>query len=239
MMDGRRKRRDMNRQIIKRVSSVAGAAFVLLAGAVHAADPQSPTRMRVAAVGDAGVSPEQRPSQRDTGRDIWRLVQNAATEQGSSSLQTPAEPASILAAFHASAPESTEEEVAMQHGLDIVRRMTLPSLDLRVVTYRARAGSNPAEIVQRLRADQRVSSAQINVAYRAVEPDDTKVGRAEPPLNTAKEARQSASGGKRAGTKPASTDIAEQSVPRSKSARISMHGGPVRATAADVLAGGL
>ena len=229
----------MNRQIIKHLSSLAlaGTALVLLAGAVHAADP-SPTRVRVAAVGDDGVSPEQRPSQRDAGRSIWQLVQNAVTEQDGSP-QTPAETASILAAFHASAPESTEEEVATQHGLDIVRRMTLPSLELRVVTYRARAGSNPAEIVQRLRADQRVSSAQINVAYRAVEPDDTKVSRSEPPLNTLKEARQSAPGGKRAGTRPVSADIAEQSVPRSKSARISMHGGPVRATAADVLAGGL
>jgi hypothetical protein len=231
----------MHRQIVKRASrvAIAGAAVALLAGAAHATDPQSEGRIRVAAAGDGGMPPYQRPAQGDVGRDIWQLVQNTATDQDSSA-QVPVDAATILAAFHASAPESTEEELAKQHGLEIVRRMTLPSLNLRVVTYRARDGSNPAEVVQRLRADQRVSSAQMNVAYRAVEPDDTKVSRSEPPLNATKEAKQPAPVGKRAATRSASANAAGQ-LPRSTAAteRVSMHSGLVRATAADVLAGGL
>lgn len=228
----------MNLQIVKRASkrAVAVAATVaLFAAASHAAGPQSNDRIRVAAVGDGNLSSTKQPAQ----RDIWQLVQNTATDQDNPT-PPPTDPATILAAFQASTPESTEEELAKQHGLEIVRRMTLPSLDLRVVTYRARDGSNPAEVVQRLRADQRVSSAQMNVAYRAVETDDTKVSRAEPPLNAMKGAKQPAPVGKRAATRSANANAAVQ-LPRSKAAteRVSMHSGPVRATAADVLAGGL
>lgn len=229
----------MKRQVVKHVASLAfaGAVLTLLSGTAHATDLQSGGRLRVAAIGNGDVPMALQPTQRNAGstRDLWQLVQNTTTDQGGP-VEIAADAATILAALHASAPESTEEELAKQHGLDIVRRVTLSSLDLRVITYKVRDSSASAEIVQRLRADPRVSSAQANVVYRAVEPDETKVSRSEPPRDAVK---QPAAAGKRTPTRSASADGVRQSPgPKAASERVSMHS-PVRVTAADVLAGGL
>lgn len=234
----------MKRQIVKHVVKLTfvGAALTLPVEPAHATDPRSEGRLHVASVGDGGTSIMHRPAPRDTEstRDLRQLVQNTPADQGGPA-QDGAENTTILAAFHTSTPESTEEELAKQHGLEIVRRMTLPSLDLRVVTYRARHGSASAEIVQRLRADPRVSSAQVNVAYRAVEPDDTKVSQSAPPLGTSqKGANPPAPISRRAPTQSAGSDAVGQSPkPKVSSERVTTARGPVRVTAADVLAGGL
>lgn len=234
----------MKRQDSRRVSGLAliGAALTLLASSAHATDPQSVPKVRVAAVGAGDASPSQRPTRHDpeSTRDIWQLVQSTATEQGGTP-QAVSDPATVLAAFAASTPESVEEELAKQHGLEIVKRVTLSSLDLRIVTYRAREGDDAGTIVQRLRADPRVSSAQANVAYRAIEPVETEVSVAEHPRNKAqRDANRSAPVTKRAPARSASVDVAGQP-PKSRtvSERIPMHSGRVKVTAADVLAGGL
>ena len=232
----------MKLQIAKHIVVFAGAVLALPAGLAHATDPEPGVRLRIASIVAGDALATHRPAQRDTGRahDLWHLVQNTQTDQGGPP-HAGAEGEAILAAFHASTAEGTEEELAKQHGLEIVRRMVLPSLDLRVVTYRARDGSTSAEIVQRLRADPRVSSVQMNVAYRAVEPDDARVSQSAPPLTTSpKGAKQPASIGKRASTKLAGVDPVGQS-PKLKpsSERVTTARGPVRSTAADVLAGGL
>jgi hypothetical protein len=226
----------MTRQDGKRVSRLAliGAALTLLASSAHATDPQSAANVRVAAVGTGDASPAQRPTRHDpeSTRDIWQLVQNTATQQGGTT-QSAVDPATILAAFAASTPESVEEELATQHDLEIVKRMTLSSLDLRIVTYRAREGDAVA-IVQRLRADPRVSSAQANVAYRAIEPVETDFKVSEHPR------KPSVPVTKRAPARSAGAVVVGQP-PKFKTAseRTSMHNGRVKVTAADVLAGGL
>jgi hypothetical protein len=227
----------MKLQVVKGVGSLAAAGTILavLGQTVQAADPQSGTRVRVAAIGDA-AAPRQ-AAQRDaaSARDLWQLVQNTTAEDQGSPVTTEHR-ATILAAFHASAPESTEEELAKQHGLEIVRRLTLSSLDLRVVTYKLRDGS-VSEIVERLRTDPRVSSAQANVAYRSIDPDEAKVSRSEPPRDAVKQPAQAP---KRAPTRSASANVERQPpVPKATSEHVPMRGGLVTATAADVLAGGL
>ena len=227
----------MNFQVVKRIAilAVAAAALAHSGETAHATDPRPEARLRVAAIGEAITS--QRPAQRDAAgtREFWQLVQETTTDQGGP-VQVAADAATILTAFHASAPESTEEELARQHGLEIVRRVTLSSLDLRVVTYKLRDSSISAEILERLRADPRVSSAQANVAYRAIEPDEAKVSGSELAPNTIKQR----TAGKRMTTRSASADIAGKPArPKAASERLSMRSGPVTATAADVLAGGL
>ncbi|NJO22026.1 MAG: hypothetical protein HC868_02585 [Sphingomonadales bacterium] len=229
----------MKRQVVKHVANLAfaGTVLALLSGTAHATDPQSEGRLRVAAIGNGDASMAQPPTKRDAAsmRDLWQLVQNTTTDQGGP-VEVAADAATILAALHASAPESAEEELAKQHGLEIVRRVTLSNLDMRIVTYKVRDSSASAEIVQRLRADPRVSSAQVNIAYSAVEPDETKVSRSEPPRDAVK---QPASASKRTPTRSASADVVGQSPrPKAASERASMRN-PVRVTAADVLAGGL
>lgn len=222
--------------------AIAGAVLALPAGLAHATGARSEVRLRVASIGVDDEPATHRPAQRETARahDLWQLVQYTQTDQGGPP-QAEADGETILAAFHASTAESIEEELAKQHGLKIVRRMMLPSLDLRVVTYRAGDGSTSAEIVQRLRADPRVSSVQMNVAYRAVEPDDARVSQSAPPLTTSRKgAKQPAPIGKRASTKLAGVDAVGQSPkPNSSPERVTTARGPVRITAADVLAGGL
>jgi hypothetical protein len=228
----------MNFQVVKRIAilAVAGAVLAHSGKAAHATDPRPEARLRVAAIGEAITS--QRPAQRDAAgtRELWQLVQETTTDQGGP-VQVAADAATILTAFHASAPENTEEELAREHGLEIVRRVTLSSLDLRIVTYKLRDSSISAEILERLRADPRVSSAQANVAYRAIEPDEAKVSGSELAPNTIKQR----TAGKRMPTRSASADIAGKPArPKAASERLSIrNGGPVTATAADVLAGGL
>ncbi len=228
----------MKHQVPKHVVSLvaAGAILAVLGQTVDAADPQSGARVRVAAIGDAAAPRQAARGDAAGARDLWQLVQNTTAQDQGGAVQAAEHTATILAAFHASAPESTEEELARQHGLEIVRRLTLSSLDLRVVTYKLRDGS-VSEIVERLRADPRVSSAQTNVAYRGIEPDEAKVSKSEPPRDTVK---QPAAAARRASTRSASANVAGQP-PKSKatSAHVSMRGGLVTATAADVLAGGL
>lgn len=231
----------MARQDGRRFSGPAliGAALALLASSAHAADPQSVTNVRVAAVGTGDASSSQRPTRQST-HDIWQLVQNTAGGQ-SEAAQSAADAATILAAFAASAPESVEEDLAKQHGLEIIKRVTLSSLDLRIVTYRAREGDAAAAVVQRLRVDPRVSSAQVNVAYRAIDPVETEVSVSGHPRNLAqRDAKQPMPAAKRVPARSAAIEAAgQQPKPKAASERLSMHGGSVKVTAADVLAGGL
>lgn len=215
--------------------ALAGAALMLLAGPTYATDSNSAARLRLAAVSTSQES--SRPALRDAERthDAWRLVQSTATGPEGAADRT-----TILAAFASATPESVEEELAQQHGLEIVKRVTLSSLDLRVVTYRTRDGHATAVLVQRLRADPRVNSAQVNMAYRPVDPDETEVSVSENPRIVGRRgAKASAPVAKRAAeSRPATLDTAgQQPKPKLASNRISMRRANV--TAADVLAGGL
>ena len=76
----------------------------------------------------------------------------------------------VLVAFAASAPESSEEEVAHEHGLELVDRTELPALGMRIARYRVRGNRSMAAIIASLRTDQRVQQAQGNFQYRPAPP---------------------------------------------------------------------
>jgi hypothetical protein len=72
----------------------------------------------------------------------------------------------ILALFDASEPVTVEEEVAKAHGLAIISRLILEALGKRVVRFRVPDARSAMAIVAELRADSRVSGAQLNFRYR-------------------------------------------------------------------------
>jgi hypothetical protein len=91
----------------------------------------------------------------------------------------------VLVSFGYSAPEGVEAEIAKEHNLKLVSKLGLPTLGMRIVRYAIPDSRPLATVLARLRADQRVSSAQVNVQYRELEPaaPDTVVGSLQkPPL---------------------------------------------------------
>lgn len=72
----------------------------------------------------------------------------------------------ILAAFALSAPHSLEEEVASEHKLQLLDRMEVPLVGLRIVRYRVPDSRPITMVITSLRRDQRVSKAQASVQYR-------------------------------------------------------------------------
>ncbi|MBX9591904.1 MAG: hypothetical protein K2X43_21640, partial [Hyphomonadaceae bacterium] len=71
----------------------------------------------------------------------------------------------ILVAFAASVPHSLDEDIARQHGLELIDRTELAALGWRVVRYRAPAHRPIAAIVAELRDDQRIRGAQGSIQY--------------------------------------------------------------------------
>ena len=98
----------------------------------------------------------------------------------------------ILVAFALSVPQSIDEDIAKQHGLELVDRTELPSLGLRVVRYRAQANAPIAPIIANLRKDQRISSAQANAEYRLPSQSGpaTEVSRLKDRLGVARQAKR-------------------------------------------------
>ena len=95
-------------------------------------------------------------------------------------------------AFALSVPQSIDEDIAKQHGLELVDRTELPSLGLRVVRYRAQANSPIAPIIANLRKDQRISSAQASAEYRLPSQSGpaTEVSRLKDRLGVARQAKR-------------------------------------------------
>jgi hypothetical protein len=85
---------------------------------------------------------------------------------------------SVLVSFTLTAPDGVEAEIASEHNLELVSKLPLPTLGIRVVRYHIPDSRPISAVIARLRADQRVSSAQVNVQYRQLEPivPDTVVG---------------------------------------------------------------
>ncbi len=92
----------------------------------------------------------------------------------------------VLVSFTLSAPDGVEADIAKEHNLELVSKLPLPTLGIRVVRYVVPDSRPIAAVLARLRADQRVSSAQVNVQYRQLEPGvpETVVGSTpSPPPN--------------------------------------------------------
>lgn len=72
----------------------------------------------------------------------------------------------ILVALPLSTPGHVEEEIARDHGLQLVDRTELSALGLRIIRYRVGDGRAADSVVASLLRDTRVERAQRSVAYR-------------------------------------------------------------------------
>lgn len=89
-------------------------------------------------------------------------------------------PGAIVVTIPLSAPESTEQDVASQYGLEPIERRNSQVLDQRIIVYRVPDGRVQADVLRLVGADARVSSAQPNFQYQPLPvrvPDPIIAGR--------------------------------------------------------------
>ncbi len=79
--------------------------------------------------------------------------------------ESPRPPAAIIVAIPITAPDSTEEDVAAQYGLELLEQRTSRVLARRLVVYRIADERPQAEVLKQIGADVRISSAQPNLEY--------------------------------------------------------------------------
>ena len=162
-------------------------AFGALAGPSALAENvdtlQSATR--VAAVGGGPESLARRPSGPVRGTEFNADLKLLLAQNGTPLLTADGTPSddTILVAFASSTPLSFDEDVAKQHGLELIDRTELLSFGLRIVRYRARDNTPIAAIIANLQKDQRISTAQANAEYRLPAPSGppNEVSRLNPP----------------------------------------------------------
>jgi hypothetical protein len=146
---------------------------------LHASDlDASPQVVRSAALTDEATRASKRSGGGEEGDEAdWLVAQGVPLNAPEGSGET------ILAGFPQSTPETVEEEVGKQHGLEIVKRFTLESLERRIVVFRIPDARAVADVVAALKADQRVSSAQASVRYAAPKPQtpDTRISEPKRP----------------------------------------------------------
>lgn len=149
--------------------------------------------------------------------------------------ENPSREESVLVSLSFTSPAGVENDIAREHNLELVSRLALPTVGLRVVRYTIPDGRPVAAVLARLREDRRVSAAQLNFEYRQ-DPDEqeTVVGSLPKPL--AKGPAKSA----------ARASLVRKEVARTarerRTAELFGEKRPVRRAkivAADVLAGGL
>jgi hypothetical protein len=210
--------------------STLALAFVLgfaTSCLAQTADPR--TRTVVAAVGDDVVRAPYRSPVRETADDAWRSAQTVThtAADGQSTLGT------VLVSIAAHASEDTDADIAKQHNLEIVKRTTIQSLSIRIISYRLRDSQDMAAVLQHLRADPRVANAQSNVAYYMKTPEQA-AGIAEKSRRSRKASDQPASSAPRAA--PGPTRSAERLI-QEPGAHVTPRAS--RISAAEVLTGGL
>lgn len=202
-----------------------------------ASDVQATAPVRLAAIGSPSSPSAQHRPQRPI--DVLQLVQ----AQAPNGIEGLASEDLIIVAVDASKPESLDEEIAREHKLEIVGRLVMSSVGLRVISYRPADAQPTDKLIERLRADSRITSAQENVAYQAIAPATTpdRLTSVKPPETRSGKVehgtrRKSAVPGESGGT--AAPSIASKpETPVRPSRRPSVQVG--RLVAADVLAGGL
>jgi hypothetical protein len=158
-----------------RVVARAGAFAVLVLGLVaaltaRAEDDGLHAGTRLASIGSGGDGPLSRLGfpVRDAIPDLDLRVLLART----SSVKTDAQAAddSILVALALTVPQSTDEDIARQYGLELIDRTELPELGLRIVQFRLPADRAIALVLAELRTDQRIRRAQRNSRYEPLPP---------------------------------------------------------------------
>lgn len=73
--------------------------------------------------------------------------------------------ADIVVTIPLAAPESTEQEVASQYGVEPIEQRSSQVLEQRIIVYRVPAGRAAADVMRQIGADARVSSVQPNFQY--------------------------------------------------------------------------
>jgi hypothetical protein len=166
--------RDLRRQLIRtRVLAGAGAIAVLgLLATVNARaeDGGLQAGTRLASIGgdaDGSLARLGFPP-RDAVGDLDLRVIIART----SSVKTDAQIAddTILVALALNVPQSTDDDIAKQYGLELVDRTELPELGIRIVQFRLPANKAIGPVLAELHADQRIRRAQRNSRYEPVPP---------------------------------------------------------------------
>jgi hypothetical protein len=150
------------------IACCALASLGVLGGwSALADDAGKAAALRVAAIGDAPAEPLARPSARiilpiDETRDLRLLLAQAVPAVAADD--------TILVAFVITAPENAEEELAREHGLELVDSTKLPALDMRIARYRIRNDRLVTSVLAALRADLRVRRVQANYQHRPLPP---------------------------------------------------------------------
>ena len=152
---------------IVKAGTVAAALSLALASAAWADENKVQGSTRVAAVdGTADTLPYRlgMPLPRidlDVDLKVLLAQHRPSTTQNDA---TAAED-TILVAVVLSVPQSVDEDIAKQYGLELVDRTELPDLDLRIVQFRVSGNRAIAPILSDLRNDQRIRRAQQNAQY--------------------------------------------------------------------------
>ena len=103
--------------------------------------------------------------------------------------ESDAPTSAIVVTIPLAAPESTERDVASQHGLEPVERHNSRVLEQRIIVYRIPGGRAAADVLRQVRADARVSSVQPNFQYTPPPvrmPDSVIAGRPRDGTSSAK-----------------------------------------------------
>jgi hypothetical protein len=166
------------------VSTAATLVAITIGTALPASadDGQQGRTTRLAAVGDQASAPlsrlgvPPRPAQLDL--DLRVLL--ADRTPGIKQLDVAPADDTILVAFARDIPQTVEQDIAQEYGLELVERTELEELDLRIVQYRSINNKPVSTILSELRHDQRVRKAQRNVMH-------TLPGSSPPPVASANE----------------------------------------------------
>jgi hypothetical protein len=151
---------------IMKAGALAAALSLAMASAAWADEGKIQGSTRVAAVdGSADTLPYR------LGMSLPRIALDVdlkvllAQHRPSTTQSDAAAEDTILVAIVLSVPQSVDEDIAKQHGLELVDRTELPDLDLRIVQFRVSGNRAIAPLLSDLRNDQRIRRAQQNAQY--------------------------------------------------------------------------
>ena len=212
------------------VIAALGAGFSAIASDLQM---NAPARLAALASGNLPFQPQHLPRT----LDALRLVQVTTPDGPGGPAREPAHEDVIIVSLDISAPEELDDEIAAMHKLEVVKRLAMSSLGLRIVSYRVHDQRPLADILERMRADGRIAGVQLNLAYRpdpALDAESKPIGaplEQAPATAAIRKVRKPAEA--RAGSRTASATAppVQDAIKREKTP-------PVR-IAADVLAGGL
>jgi hypothetical protein len=90
----------------------------------------------------------------------------------------------IITQFAVEAPEGSEDEIGEFYGLELLDWSTLTSLEMRIARYRVPRSKPVQSVLEQLRKDHRVVSAEVSVQYAhpsAPSKDDSQAAVASAP----------------------------------------------------------